>query len=87
MAFSLTDRKSFEAVDSWLSKVEDEIGDGIPTALVINKMDLAGSGYRWYFAQLVEHDQKDDGDNKKNIFDRTKVLKGVIAEGVGLSEQ
>jgi len=44
VAFSLTDRKSFEAVESWLHKVEDEIGDGIPTALVLNKMDLAGTG-------------------------------------------
>lgn len=44
VAFSLTDRKSYEAVESWLVKVEDEIGDGIPTALVINKMDLAGTG-------------------------------------------
>lgn len=44
VAFSLTDRKSFEAVESWLRKVVDEIGEGVPTTLVLNKMDMAGSG-------------------------------------------
>ena len=28
VAFSLTDRKSFEAVESWLFKVVEEIGEG-----------------------------------------------------------
>ncbi|CAB3385897.1 ras-related protein Rab-23 isoform X1 [Cloeon dipterum] len=40
LAFSTTDRDSFEAVRSWKKKVEDECGE-IPTVLVQNKIDLA----------------------------------------------
>lgn len=43
LAFSVTDRDSFEAVLSWKTKVELECGD-IPTVLVQNKMDLAERG-------------------------------------------
>uniref|UniRef100_A0A023F8Z6 Putative gtp-binding protein n=1 Tax=Triatoma infestans TaxID=30076 RepID=A0A023F8Z6_TRIIF len=39
LAFSTTDRDSFEAIQSWKKKVEDECGE-IPTVLVQNKMDL-----------------------------------------------
>ncbi|XP_065215003.1 ras-related protein Rab-23 [Planococcus citri] len=39
LAFSSTDRGSFEAIHSWKVKVEDECGD-IPTVLVQNKIDL-----------------------------------------------
>lgn len=39
IVFSTTDRASFEAVDSWKRKVEDECG-GIVMALVQNKVDL-----------------------------------------------
>ncbi|XP_067935631.1 ras-related protein Rab-23-like [Watersipora subatra] len=40
LAFSITDRHSFEAIDSWKAKVEQEVGE-IPMVLVQNKMDLA----------------------------------------------
>ncbi|KAF4520300.1 hypothetical protein B566_EDAN004359 [Ephemera danica] len=40
LAFSTTDRDSFEAVRAWKKKVEDECGE-IPTVLVQNKIDLA----------------------------------------------
>lgn len=39
LAFSVTDRDSFEAIHSWKKKVEDECG-AIPTILVQNKIDL-----------------------------------------------
>ncbi|CAB0039904.1 unnamed protein product [Trichogramma brassicae] len=39
LAFSATDRDSFEAIPSWKIKVENECGE-IPTVLVQNKMDL-----------------------------------------------
>nr|CAD7444911.1 unnamed protein product [Timema bartmani] len=39
LAFSTTDRDSFEAAHSWKMKVEDECGE-IPTVLVQNKIDL-----------------------------------------------
>lgn len=39
LAFSMTDRDSFEAVHSWKLKVENECGE-IPTVIVQNKIDL-----------------------------------------------
>ena len=39
VAFSTTDRASFEAVRKWKKKVEDECGS-IPMVLVQNKIDL-----------------------------------------------
>jgi Ras-related protein Rab-23 len=39
LAFSTTDRDSFDAVERWKKKVEYECGD-IPMALVQNKIDL-----------------------------------------------
>ena len=39
LAFSITDRASFEAIESWKEKVELEVGE-IPMVLVQNKMDL-----------------------------------------------
>ncbi len=39
IVFSTTDRASFEAVDSWKRKVEDECG-AVVMALVQNKVDL-----------------------------------------------
>ena len=43
IAFSTTDRDSFQAVRKWKKKVEDECGI-IPTVLVQNKMDLLYEG-------------------------------------------
>ena len=40
VAFSTTDRASFDAVQKWKKKVEDECG-AIPMVLVQNKIDLA----------------------------------------------
>ena len=41
VAFSTTDRSSFEAVRRWKKKVEDEVGvDSMPMVLVQNKIDL-----------------------------------------------
>ena len=39
LAYSTTDRASFDAVDSWRKKVEAEVGE-IPMVLVQNKIDL-----------------------------------------------
>ena len=39
VAFSTTDRESFEAVEVWKKKVEDEVGE-IATVLVQNKIDM-----------------------------------------------
>lgn len=39
LAYSVTDRASFEAITSWKEKVEAEVGE-IPMVLVQNKMDL-----------------------------------------------
>eukprot|EP00285_Hemiselmis_virescens_P015180 CAMPEP_0173382372 /NCGR_PEP_ID=MMETSP1356-20130122/4883_1 /TAXON_ID=77927 ORGANISM="Hemiselmis virescens, Strain PCC157" /NCGR_SAMPLE_ID=MMETSP1356 /ASSEMBLY_ACC=CAM_ASM_000847 /LENGTH=151 /DNA_ID=CAMNT_0014336679 /DNA_START=15 /DNA_END=467 /DNA_ORIENTATION=- len=39
LAFSTTDRDSFEAVRSWKGKVEDEVGE-VAMVLVQNKVDL-----------------------------------------------
>lgn len=39
VAFSTTDRASFEAVESWIAKVEAEVGS-IPMVLIQNKIDL-----------------------------------------------
>nr|KAF7427040.1 hypothetical protein H0235_006734 [Vespula pensylvanica] len=39
LAYSATDRNSFDAIPSWKLKVENECGE-IPTVLVQNKMDL-----------------------------------------------
>lgn len=39
VAFSTTDRASFEAVESWIAKVEAEVG-AIPMVLIQNKIDL-----------------------------------------------
>ena len=39
LAFSSTDRVSFEAIEMWKKKVENEVGD-IPMVLVQNKIDL-----------------------------------------------
>lgn len=39
LAFSITDRASFEAIESWKKKVEVEVGE-IPMVLVQNKIDL-----------------------------------------------
>ena len=39
VAFSTTDRSSFEAVKKWKRKVEDECGH-VPMVLVQNKIDL-----------------------------------------------
>ena len=40
LAFSTTDRASFDAIGSWKQKVENEVGE-IPMVLVQNKIDLA----------------------------------------------
>ena len=39
LAFSTVDRASFEAIESWKKKVEEEVGS-IPLVLVQNKIDL-----------------------------------------------
>lgn len=39
LTFSTVDRASFEAIDKWRAKVEEEVGP-IPLVLVQNKIDL-----------------------------------------------
>ena len=40
LVFSTTDRASFEAIENWKSKIEEEVGSNIPLVLVQNKIDL-----------------------------------------------
>jgi len=40
LAFSTTDRASFDAIESWHAKVKEECGDRIVMVLVQNKVDL-----------------------------------------------
>lgn len=43
VTFSTTDRDSFDAVESWIRKVEEQT-DTIPMVLVQNKVDLIDQG-------------------------------------------
>lgn len=43
LAFSITDRNSFEAVERWKSKVVDQCGGSVCMVIVQNKMDLLDS--------------------------------------------
>jgi small GTP-binding protein len=38
--FDVTNRKSFEGIESWKKDLVDTLGEGFPSALVANKIDL-----------------------------------------------
>jgi len=40
VCFSLTDKKSFENIESWLSQIKEEAGDDVTLLLVGNKADV-----------------------------------------------
>ena len=40
LAFSTTDRDSFEAIEEWRQKLDDEVPKDIPLVLIQNKIDL-----------------------------------------------
>ncbi|XP_075255745.1 ras-related protein Rab-23-like [Convolutriloba macropyga] len=44
LAFSITDRASFDAVDRWREKVVEQCGDKVCMVIVQNKMDLLDQG-------------------------------------------
>ena len=55
VAFSTIDRDSFEAVESWIKKVEDEVGR-IPMVLIQNKVGgfciaRKGEGRAWQWSR------------------------------------
>jgi small GTP-binding protein len=39
--FDVTSRKSFEGIDTWKKDLEETLGEGFPSALIANKIDLA----------------------------------------------
>ncbi|CAH1255067.1 RAB23 [Branchiostoma lanceolatum] len=75
LVFSTTDRQSFEAIESWKGKVEDECGD-IPTVLVQNKIDLVEDA-------KVETEEADTLAKKLKLrFYRTSVKDNLNVEDV-----
>jgi small GTP-binding protein len=39
--FDVTNRKSFDGIDSWKTDLAETLGEGFPSALIANKIDLA----------------------------------------------
>lgn len=39
--FDVTNRKSFEAIETWKKDLTETLGEGFPSALIANKIDLA----------------------------------------------
>ncbi|ELT90055.1 hypothetical protein CAPTEDRAFT_178029 [Capitella teleta] len=75
IAFSIVDRDSFEAIQDWKRKVEDEVGQ-IPTVFVQNKMDLADE-------TLVAQKEVDDlvANSRLKLF-KTSVKNNVCVDDV-----
>eukprot|EP00055_Hartaetosiga_balthica_P009966 m.41035 g.41035 ORF g.41035 m.41035 type:complete len:225 (+) comp6972_c1_seq1:162-836(+) len=67
VAFSTIDRASFENVESWISKVEVEVGR-IPMVLIQNKVDLLDQ------AEMTKEEAEGLADKVKLKFFRTSVL-------------
>ncbi|XP_064626483.1 ras-related protein Rab-23-like [Lineus longissimus] len=75
LAFSTTDRDSFEAIPSWKKKVEDEVGE-VAMVLVQNKIDLADQA-------LVQEEEADELATRLNMkFYRTSVKDNVKVDDV-----
>ncbi|XP_078491660.1 ras-related protein Rab-23 [Ciona intestinalis] len=76
LAFSTTDRNSFEAVENWKSKVEEEVGPNIPIALVQNKIDLLDD------AVVEQHEAEGLAKRLKLRFYRTSVKEDLNVDEV-----
>lgn len=75
LAFSTVDRDSFEAIETWKKKVEDEVGE-IAMVLVQNKIDLADDA-------LVDTDEAENLAKKLKIrFYRTSVKDNLNVDDV-----
>ncbi|XP_002732916.1 ras-related protein Rab-23-like [Saccoglossus kowalevskii] len=75
LAFSTVDRASFDAVESWKKKVEDEVGN-IPMVLVQNKIDLVDNA-------LIDHEEADALAKKLKLrFYRTSVKEDLNVNDV-----
>jgi len=71
LVFSTTDRDSFEAVESWKNKVEEEVGANIPLVLVQNKIDLLDDA-------VVRQDEADNLAKRLKLrFYRTSVKENL----------
>lgn len=75
VAFSTTDRDSFDAVQSWITKVEDEVGS-IPMVLVQNKVDLMDQ------AVMTKEEANAKADSVKLKFFRTSVQENFQVDQV-----
>ncbi|EGD76923.1 Ras family domain-containing protein [Salpingoeca rosetta] len=75
VAFSTIDRDSFEAVESWIKKVEDEVGR-IPMVLIQNKVDLIEE------AAMTKEEAEALADRIKLKFYRTSVQENYNVDQV-----
>jgi len=67
LAFSTTDRDSFEAIEEWRKKLDDEVPSDIPLVLIQNKIDLLDQA-------VVQQEEADDLAKKLKVrFYRTSV--------------
>lgn len=76
IAFSTTDRDSFEAVETWRQKVEEEVGPDIPTCLIQNKIDLIDD------AVMTQEEAEDLAKKLKMRFYRTSVKEDLNVNDV-----
>uniref|UniRef100_H2YAH0 Ras-related protein Rab-23 n=1 Tax=Ciona savignyi TaxID=51511 RepID=H2YAH0_CIOSA len=76
LVFSTTDRDSFEAVEKWKSKIEEEVGPNIPIALVQNKIDLLDN------AVVEQNEAEGLAKRLKLRFYRTSVKEDLNVEEV-----
>lgn len=75
LAFSTVDRESFEAIEHWKNKVEDEVGE-IAMVLVQNKIDLADGA-------VVKPEEADGLAKKYGLrFYRTSVKENLLVDDV-----
>lgn len=76
LTFSTTDRDSFEAIEKWKAKVEEEVGSDIPVVLVQNKIDLLDDA-------LVHQNEADELAKKLKLrFYRTSVKEDLNVNDV-----
>jgi len=67
LAFSTTDRDSFEAIEEWRQKLDDEVPKDIPLVLIQNKIDLLDDA-------VVQQEEADQLAKKLKVrFYRTSV--------------
>lgn len=76
LTFSTTDRNSFEAIEKWKFKVEEEVGNDIPVVLVQNKIDLLDEA-------VVDQEEADELAKKLKLrFYRTSVKEDLNVNDV-----